>query len=351
MGHQRQQRRGHSGCQDSLTNWTGRSARASLLVKTTCPLGHRHAAGAGWIDRTGERTSQYRTNPRTTIAQRGALGTLRLVIFVGGRSWLAGVRPVFRQGCVDPSGPPSGDAVANGRSGSKWRDRPTGNEGWSAMSSKALVRRLRRFAVVAATSSVVLASGAGMSAAYAAADNSTGNAGTSGTYNQPQPLSTADQNSGGANGGCSTDPTGIYCSTRDGSPSGNGNQDTGGHTGEPCAGCVGNADNKNPPGQETTDPSGTFPNNGYECDNNNGIGQTNPAHTGCQPGLSANCISAANGGGVTWTLLNGNSFAVTANWTSGSQSGSVTIPAATPVDKKTSTPGSVTFTTAGDTVK
>ncbi len=103
--------------------------------------------------------------------------------------------------------------------------------------------------------------------------------GTSGDPTQPQPLSTADQNSGGANGGC---PGDIYCSTRDGSPSLNGNGD-GNATGKPCAGCVGKADNKNPPGQETTDPSGTFPNSGYECDTNNGIGKSNPAHTGCNP--------------------------------------------------------------------
>jgi len=101
--------------------------------------------------------------------------------------------------------------------------------------------------------------------------------GTSGDPSQPQPLSTADMNSGGANGQC---PGGTYCSTRDGSPSLNGNGD-GNANGKPCAGCVGKADNKNPPGQEKVDPLGTFPNNGYECDKNNGIGQTNPAHTGC----------------------------------------------------------------------
>ena len=101
--------------------------------------------------------------------------------------------------------------------------------------------------------------------------------GTSGDPSQPQPLSNADQNDGGANGQC---PGAIYCSTRDGSPSENGNGD-GNANGKPCAGCVGKADNKNPPGQEKQDPAGTFPNNGYECDNNNGIGKTNPAHTGC----------------------------------------------------------------------
>jgi hypothetical protein len=101
--------------------------------------------------------------------------------------------------------------------------------------------------------------------------------GTSGDPTQPQPLSNADQNSGGANGQC---PGATYCSTRDGSASQNGNG-TGNANGKPCAGCVGKADNKNPPGQEKQDPAGTFPNNGYECDNNNGVGKTNPAHTGC----------------------------------------------------------------------
>ena len=114
------------------------------------------------------------------------------------------------------------------------------------------------------------------------ADHSAGNAGTSGDPTEPQPPSNADQNPGGANGDqCGTESTGTYCSTRDGSASGNGNGG-GEAVGKPCAGCVGKADNKNPPGQEVTDPMGTFPNNGYECDNNHGIGRTNPAHTGCQ---------------------------------------------------------------------
>jgi hypothetical protein len=108
-----------------------------------------------------------------------------------------------------------------------------------------------------------------------AASHQDGTSGTSGDPTQPQPLSNADENTGGANGQC---PGGTYCSTRDGSASQNGN---GNANGKPCAGCVGKADNKNPPGQEKQDPAGTFPNNGYECDNNNGVGKTNPAHTGC----------------------------------------------------------------------
>ena len=77
---------------------------------------------------------------------------------------------------------------------------------------------------------------------------------------------------GASGGNC-----GSYCSTSDGTPSANGNGSGGG--GRPCAGCVGNADNKNPPGQYK---DGSDHNNGYECDGNNGIAKGNPAHSGCQ---------------------------------------------------------------------
>jgi hypothetical protein len=42
----------------------------------------------------------------------------------------------------------------------------------------------------------------------------------------------------------------------------------------PSDGSVGNADDKNPPGQSNGDK-----NHGYECDDNNGVGHGNPAHT------------------------------------------------------------------------
>lgn len=87
----------------------------------------------------------------------------------------------------------------------------------------------------------------------------------------PQPASNADYTGNGAN------QHGAYDSTRDGSPSENGNGN-GNATGKPCAGCVGKADNKNPKGQA---PDGSDRNNGYECDGNQGVGKTNPAHTGC----------------------------------------------------------------------
>ena len=74
---------------------------------------------------------------------------------------------------------------------------------------------------------------------------------------------------GGANTGCS-----AYAPNNVGAPSGNGVATT-----QPAAGTVGSADAKCPPGQF---PDGSDANNGYECDGNQGVGQTNPAHTGCQ---------------------------------------------------------------------
>jgi LPXTG-motif cell wall-anchored protein len=115
-----------------------------------------------------------------------------------------------------------------------------------------------------------------------------GTASTTGDPGQPQPQSNADKNTGGANGQC---PGGPYCSTRHGAASGNGNQTQGNHTGEPCAGCVGKADNKNPKGQM---PNGTDNNAGYECDRNHGIGRTNPAHTGCTTPPSTTPIPETN---------------------------------------------------------
>lgn len=73
--------------------------------------------------------------------------------------------------------------------------------------------------------------------------------------------------------------SGAYDSTCDGSPSMNGKGD-GNANGKPCAGCVGNADYKNPPGQA---PDGSDSNAGYECDRNQGVGKSNPAHSGCVP--------------------------------------------------------------------
>jgi hypothetical protein len=64
-----------------------------------------------------------------------------------------------------------------------------------------------------------------------------------------------------------------------GQPSGNG-KSTDNNGNRPCAGCVGKADYKNPPGQL---PDGSDHNKGYECDGNEGVGKMNPAHSGCVP--------------------------------------------------------------------
>lgn len=80
-----------------------------------------------------------------------------------------------------------------------------------------------------------------------------------------------------SNGGGANQSPGPYDPSGCGLPSGNGKSDNN-NSSKPCAGCVGNADAKNPPGQY---PNGGDPNAGYECDRNQGVGQTNPAHTGC----------------------------------------------------------------------
>ena len=89
---------------------------------------------------------------------------------------------------------------------------------------------------------------------------------TSGDPTQPQPMSGADDNTGGANGECTG---GVYCSTRDGSPSERQRPRAPRRQGP--GGCVGKADNKNPPGQMPN--AADDRNNGYECDTNNGIGK------------------------------------------------------------------------------
>jgi hypothetical protein len=84
-----------------------------------------------------------------------------------------------------------------------------------------------------------------------------------------------DQTGNGAN------VPGPYDTTCDGTASGNG-QGNGAAKGKTCAGCVGNADNKNPPGQQPGPQDG---NAGYECDRNQGIAKGNPAHSGCAVGV------------------------------------------------------------------
>src|SRR4051794_6279545 len=113
---------------------------------------------------------------------------------------------------------------------------------------------------------------------------------SSGNVFMPQPYSKADKNNVGANTTSASNP---YRSTRNGAPSLNGNGG-GKQVGQPCAGCVGKADNKNPAGQA---PNATDHNAGYECDRNHGIGRSNPAHTGCvsTAALQKDCLGVVNG--------------------------------------------------------
>ena len=93
--------------------------------------------------------------------------------------------------------------------------------GFQMSNLRTQLRQSVRIALIASTFSLALAVGV---AGPAMAGSSNG------PLNGPQTLSKADLNPGGANGQC---PGGPYCSTRDGSPSLNGN---GNSTKEPLRG-------------------------------------------------------------------------------------------------------------------
>jgi hypothetical protein len=122
------------------------------------------------------------------------------------------------------------------------------------------MKQRKRLAMAAVSIAMVVAGFVGVS-------------GTAGAV--PSTTCTVTHNSDTGNG---ANTSGAYDSNCNGSASGNGQGGA-----QPCAGCVGNADDKNPPGQA---PDGSDNNNGYECDGNNGIAKTNPAHTGCVPTTS-----------------------------------------------------------------
>ena len=123
----------------------------------------------------------------------------------------------------------------------------------------------------------------------------TPSAGTPTAADVPEGFSAHDEDNGPGGQVCDGDPSnepgagGNYENTCPAGPSQNG-AGGGQAIGKPCSGCVGNADDKNPPGQASDGPSDH--NNGYECDQkgrsanegNNGVGFGNPAHTGCVPG-------------------------------------------------------------------
>lgn len=107
-----------------------------------------------------------------------------------------------------------------------------------------------------------------------------GSGDTGGAQKNPNAVCDGSDNSDtghGANQG------GPYDNTCPDGASQNG-KSTDNNSSKPCAGCVGNADDKNPGAVKQTNgqyPNGTDRNAGYECDRNQGIGQSNPAHTGC----------------------------------------------------------------------
>jgi hypothetical protein len=128
--------------------------------------------------------------------------------------------------------------------------------------------------------------------------NSSGHAGSTEPSSSPTATNPSNERfecgeSHHSNTGHGANNDGGYQSTCDPADFGGNGQEfgPGNHTGQPCAGCVGNADDKNPPGQY---PDGSDHNSGYECDGrdrpangqqgngNHGIGDENPAHTGCQ---------------------------------------------------------------------
>ncbi|MGH2807412.1 MAG: hypothetical protein ACRDKT_09050 [Actinomycetota bacterium] len=122
-----------------------------------------------------------------------------------------------------------------------------------------------------------------------------------GTGDQPAPECPNEESS--VNG--DTDPSteganasGPYNSTCDGRISQNGQGDDAPGTGTPCAGCVGNADDKNPPGQVKEWNNDKKNDMGYECDGNQGVGahygNGNPAHTGCVQDTPPVCITYTN---------------------------------------------------------
>lgn len=127
-----------------------------------------------------------------------------------------------------------------------------------------------------------------------------GDVGTSGNHDDKQDGDSCDGDpSGGSDtghGANTGDEFDSNCPSDDGpAPNGNGGGDA---KGKPCAGCVGNADDKNPPGQGKNDK-----NKGYECDDNKGVGKGNPAHTGCKDDDDDDPVVCDDGNGVSeWTL-------------------------------------------------
>jgi hypothetical protein len=87
---------------------------------------------------------------------------------------------------------------------------------------------------------------------------------------------------------------------------GNSDNDNSQGNGPPADGSVGNADDKTPGGQS----NGDNPNKGYECDDNQGVGKGNPAHTGCTTSTtsqtgSSGCVGVCDTTTTTTTTVPG----------------------------------------------
>ena len=107
-----------------------------------------------------------------------------------------------------------------------------------------------------------------------------GSGDTGGDQKNPNAVCDGSTNSDTGNG---ANQGGPYDNTCPDGESQNG-ASTDNNSSKPCAGCVGNADDKNPGAVQQTNgqyPNGTDHNAGYECDRNQGVGQSNPADTGC----------------------------------------------------------------------
>lgn len=145
----------------------------------------------------------------------------------------------------------------------------------------------------------------------------------------------------GSGSGANTGP-GPYAPSGVGLPSGNGNSG-GAATGKPCAGCVGNADAKNPPGQR---PGPHDHNNGYECDGNSGIARTNPAHSGCTTttGVPPSTTTSTAPPTTTTTLATTTTAPPSTTTTSTPSSTTTTTTPSSTSTTATSTPPSTTTT-------
>jgi hypothetical protein len=146
--------------------------------------------------------------------------------------------------------------------------------------------------------------GANSNAGGNASSNSGGNSGAGGSSTPPDDSNAGgnagggggNPNSSGGSGGNNGDPAGegdcdqngegpggAYDATCDGTHQNPGPGNSDDSPGKPADGTVGQADNKNPRGQQ---PGGSDHNKGYECEpgsTNKGVGKGNPAHTGCAP--------------------------------------------------------------------